>query len=119
LRGSPGQAPGRKAGNLRDSSSLLAFAPSFECGPVVLVGEGAAQLLKIGASGPARGRNAVAMKTPSESTSGENEARQFARRRACDSSLLTKDMPAIPAPFRGLSLVGATVGIVYGHLGAI
>jgi hypothetical protein len=56
------------------------------------------------------------MKTPSESTSGENEARQFARRHACDSSLLTKDMPAIPAPFRGLSLVGATVGIVYGHL---
>ena len=61
----------------------------------------------------------MAMKTPSESASGENEARQFARRRACDSSLLTKDMPAIPAPFRGLSLVGATVGIVYGHLGAI
>jgi len=73
-RGSPGQAPGRKAGNLRDSSSLVAFAPRVECGFAVFVGKRAAQLLKIGASGPARGRNAMATKTPSEGASGENEA---------------------------------------------
>jgi hypothetical protein len=62
----------------------------------------------------------MAVKTPSESASRKNEPRQLARRRACDSSLLTKDMPAIPARRSGdVSLVGATVGIVYGHLGAI
>jgi hypothetical protein len=102
LRGSPRQAPGQKAGNLRDSSSLVPFAPCFECGLAVLVGKRAAQLLKIGASGPARGATQWRRKRHRKALP-ENEAQQFARRRARDSSLLTKDMPAIPAPFPGTS----------------
>ena len=52
----------------------------------------------------------MAKKTSSESASGENEPGQFARRRACDSSLLTKDMPAIPAPLGMSALLAPRLG---------
>jgi hypothetical protein len=68
-------APGRKPGNLRDSSSLVPFAPYCECGLAVLVGKRIAQLLKIGASGPARGAQRDGNENVIGKRSRENKAR--------------------------------------------
>jgi hypothetical protein len=69
-RAGPG-AGAVKTGNLRDSSSLVPFACSFECRLAIFVGKRPAQVLKTGAFRPPEGHNAGAMKTSSERSPGQ------------------------------------------------
>jgi hypothetical protein len=59
------------------------------------------------------------MATKTSWDSGENEARQFARRRARFIAFNQGHAGHSCTVPGDVSLVGATVGIVYGHLGAI